>query len=89
MTPSESIGHVPVVVSAVPALGTLVRLCRRRPSGHTASGAGAAEDLDQETVYARAMDADAGTVRAAVMAAAGAVEPGTTGTGPAGERGPW
>lgn len=81
MTLSESTGYAPAVVSAVPALGRVMRPSRRGAGRRKSPGADAAEDLGGDTVSARTLGA--GT------AAAIAVVPGAAGTGPGGERGPW
>lgn len=81
MTLSESTGHAPAVVSAVPALGRLMRPCWRGPGRRKSPGADAAEDMGGETVSARA-PGDGMTV---LMAAASAVAPGTAGTSPGGK----
>ncbi|KOU56901.1 hypothetical protein ADK96_37360 [Streptomyces sp. IGB124] len=85
MTLSESTGYAPAVVSAVPALGRVMRPSRRGAGRRKSPGADAAEDLGGDIVSARTL----GACTAALTGAATVVVPGAASTGPVGERGPW
>ncbi len=81
MTLSESTGYAPAVVSAVSALGRVVRPCRRGPGRRKSPGADAAEDMGGEIVSAPTP----GDGTAVPAAAATTVVPGTAGASPGGK----